>query len=642
MTQRDYEERLFELFKRRTDIPASTDQRLGEVYDRIIHTARRREKRGYTGILNRLKSIKAIKEVKITRRTALVAAAIAAAVLCAGGALAYGITHSEFFRSVWGGEAGTEIGTYQSALGETHEFPAFERVELDIEAAERTVGEYIVSCNKTYTRGDCTFTLLEYMCDDNGMGYLCYTLENPNGLDFIKTGGHGTVRFERLSPDGSVDFALPGEPYVYTADGKETNCRTVMNSGMSTGTKAYLSVAFTAQRPLTDDEGLRVSIGEDEYIDLPAFRKIPSALFTDADRRIAARVSPLGISVGSADPKVQNSIASQLIIEWADDAYVVESDEQHIVNAIYATRIPSINSSNSIFNRLVITDGIISVIYGDYKLLPTDSVPDTTWHFDSPDSAFHYFRTDGTEVFALSADILEKATREELERYEQLTGIPGEGGESRIAENDLSADDAISMIIDSFGVQLDFDCDYIIAQFTRYDLDSAVWEIYFKGIGTAHVATPTAGSIELSLSPAAVHGDLWNKLTDDEIAMLSGYVFSDDEIARCADMAATAFASIGYDVSGYQTNVITDLYNHETTVGTLGARVCDSNVNPTNRRDFWFESTEHYDNPEDARHVHVPLVSVSTKTKEGAVLWAEYQLTAAGAMELSSLSVRRA
>ncbi len=629
MSRSYFDSLLHELFEQDADIPAATEQRLNEAYEQIrrMQAPKRADLgdhingfaasvRKAVGRIRTLPDSIRSRSGEISRRTVVTAAAAVLAIVCAGGVLAYGITHKGLFDTVWGGKPGTTVGIYQSADGITCEFPAFEQVELDMDTAESVLGKYVVSCGQTYRQGDSTITILDYMCDDNGMGCVSYSIENPSGVGCVSEQGSRFVQ--------SMDAH---EPQFYTADHSTMNQYVLINKEMSSGTKVFLSSVFTAKRRLSDDEGLLMEIEADDNsgerttltVELPAFTKIPSLAFCDEQSIVAAHLSPLGMTLGKADSAAADVSPARLTVVGSKGEYVVLSEDESILNVFSSTELTDSNTINYVFNRMVNPAEVTGVTVDGTMLLPTDNPPETSYMITSPDNPFSYINSDGATVYVLSADAIESATDEQLRQCcTELFG--GELSRSdlmqlysaRLDEGDISADEAIKLVLDKFGDSFDIERSVIAAELCRYDRQTAAWTIGFDcGSVSAVVMNGSVAGIDY-LSGIVVN-EIVPKLTPEVEAMLMGHVFTPSELSACKAMAAAKLLEYGCDVSA----------------ADLQLRACDADNNPTDRRSVSAGSSG---------EVYLPVVYVSGTPAENAPD-AGFVLLPNGELELFSLNL---
>ncbi len=193
------------------DIPVepSTAQRLEEAYDHIRRTRRKEPtmKKIITG----------------DRRFWLVIAAAAAMILCAGSVLGYTLTHYDFVNAVWR--------------------------DGDTEQETASVEEYIHNSGQTLELCGYTFTVEEYMLDENGMGFVRWSMTNPDGLPVMNdatnggqyNGGDSEGWFE---PDAKGMIVTGAGFFLDTEKAIPANNHTWIDGVMSTDSKYWFTDVF--------------------------------------------------------------------------------------------------------------------------------------------------------------------------------------------------------------------------------------------------------------------------------------------------------------------------------------------------------------------------------------------------------------
>jgi len=100
----------------------------------------------------------------------------------------------EALSQVYGDSISTEKPYMKDHQGNPIQMPDMERIALEWTQAEQISGDYIHSVEASFTIRNNTFTLCNFMIDENGVGILTWTVENPNGIDYKNT-GYGAVDF---------------------------------------------------------------------------------------------------------------------------------------------------------------------------------------------------------------------------------------------------------------------------------------------------------------------------------------------------------------------------------------------------------------------------------------------------------------
>lgn len=100
----------------------------------------------------------------------------------------------EALSQVYGDFISTDNSHMADHQGNPIQMPDMERITLEWAQAEQISGDYIHSVDASFTIRNNTFTLCNFMIDENGIGMLTWTVENPNGIDYQST-GYGAVDF---------------------------------------------------------------------------------------------------------------------------------------------------------------------------------------------------------------------------------------------------------------------------------------------------------------------------------------------------------------------------------------------------------------------------------------------------------------
>lgn len=135
------------------------------------------------------------------------------------------------------------IGTKPEVLdnqGNPIPMPDMEQPSINIAEAEKWIGPYINDVSGVTSVGDNTFTMKNFMVDENGTGVFIWTVENPNGTSYLGEGCY------RISFSPAAPF---GEPllYHYDAKGQEKIYPTTFDrliSQSADGTKLEVATFF--------------------------------------------------------------------------------------------------------------------------------------------------------------------------------------------------------------------------------------------------------------------------------------------------------------------------------------------------------------------------------------------------------------
>ena len=113
--------------------------------------------------------------------------------------------------------------------GQPISLPRMERASTDTATVQRLLGDYLCTVNATMEVDGYTIKLNTFLIDENGSGFLTYTLSNPNGVEPDEN-GYGEV-FTPLNPSliigddpKSFDY-MDAKTYLDTAASTDTELR---------------------------------------------------------------------------------------------------------------------------------------------------------------------------------------------------------------------------------------------------------------------------------------------------------------------------------------------------------------------------------------------------------------------------------
>lgn len=92
--------------------------------------------------------------------------------------------------------------------------PDMEQPKVNVAESEKWIGQYINDISGVASVGDNTFTMKNFMVDENGTGVFTWTVENPNGVSYLGEGCYG-ITFADVAPFGNPLL------YHYDANGQE-------------------------------------------------------------------------------------------------------------------------------------------------------------------------------------------------------------------------------------------------------------------------------------------------------------------------------------------------------------------------------------------------------------------------------------
>ena len=264
-------------------------------------------------------------------------------------------------------------------------FPARERVAVDTETADALIGGNIVSTGQSVTVQGVTFTVESMVMDENGIGVLTYTMENPDGFDRLVVSDHGsTFWFEEPSAPG--DVRVP-KTRLTDKDGNEVlflSTRQFMTEGNSTDTKkeiacyfapfdtvdgaVYLTMTFYVEKEHDPDAMLFSEVCDEESISIPLGEPVAAPLRMTSDGWELS-VSSLGLVLAPPaghDFSLGLVITEDVVIHYSDGTdYVLESEDPYTSNTILSA-LGSDDVVRTVFNRLIDPAAVESVTVSGY------------------------------------------------------------------------------------------------------------------------------------------------------------------------------------------------------------------------------------------------------------------------------------
>lgn len=336
-----------------------------------------------------VKENKGTKKLRPAYRGALIAAVVA--VLLMGTALAVA-AHTDFFHSAYGtGIAGREGST----IVETDEsgnvikvegYPAVERVETDPEAAEALIGEYVASAkDQSVELCGYTFTLRDYVIDENGIGAITVDVDNPDGLN-IKEDGRYDVYAGEFQPFTMWVWAggwpLDTNNLRDTESTTDTHARYVIYIAGGAQSAEELSVRFTAwngtfmEIDSHEETNGQVFPNYDEAeLVIPASDPVPVRSYVGNE--LTAELSPVGLTLrcgNGASGEGEQLDERSIVIEYADGSEYV------VLSAFEYNETAALGRGKTIwtaFNRLVEVENVTAIRATGAvgTLAPTDAEP---------------------------------------------------------------------------------------------------------------------------------------------------------------------------------------------------------------------------------------------------------------------------
>lgn len=271
--------------------------------------------------------------------------------------------------------------------GQPISLPRMERASTDTATVQRLLGDYLCTVNATMEVDGYTIKLNTFLIDENGSGFLTYTLSNPNGVEPDEN-GYGEV-YTPLDPSLIIGDDLQSYKYM--------DAKTYLDTAATTDTEMHLvlyfsdfgfwhkgdDLIFAVVRQSGGDWGGTISISPIAYL--------PVTTFTSEDGS-TVEVSALGIHMDKPSA-ITNQISDlnpkELVLHMKDGSrYAVQSDRENVLNWVVGLCTVDENHDENgctySFNRLVDVDEIESVTAEGYTMVfltpftgLEDKMPDT-------------------------------------------------------------------------------------------------------------------------------------------------------------------------------------------------------------------------------------------------------------------------
>ena len=254
--------------------------------------------------------------------------------------------------------------------GQPISLPRMERASTDTATVQRLLGDYLCTVNATMEVDGYTIKLNTFLIDENGSGFLTYTLSNPNGVEPDEN-GYGEVY-------------TPLDPWLIIGDDPTSydymDAKTYLDTAATTDTEMHLVLYFSdfGHWHKGDDlifavkpqyvEGNPDALTWGGSISISPIAYLPVTTFT-SENGDTVKVSALGIHVaapGAITNQICDMVPRELVLHMTDGSrYVVDSARENIMNWVVGLGTVDenhhINGGTYSFNRLVDVDEIESV-----------------------------------------------------------------------------------------------------------------------------------------------------------------------------------------------------------------------------------------------------------------------------------------
>ena len=269
--------------------------------------------------------------------------------------------------------------------GQVLNLPKMERVAVDAGTMQRLVGDYLSTVDAVMEVDGYTIKLNTFLIDENGSGFLTYTLSHPDGVDYRDVGY------------GKVDTAKDPVLFVgYVGSDHHMDTEVYLDAAASTDTELHLVVYFSDFGFWNRGDDLVFAVAGQSggdwggIISITPRTYLPATTFT-AESGDTVTVSALGIRMpnpAAATGNVTDAVSDELVLHMADGSqYVVESEKDNIMNWVVGLCIADkdyhiIGSAYS-FNRMVDVDAVTSATFGGHYYTDLTAETATTFNYTS-------------------------------------------------------------------------------------------------------------------------------------------------------------------------------------------------------------------------------------------------------------------
>ena len=287
--------------------------------------------------------------------------------------------------------------------GQPINLPRMERASTDTATVQRLLGDYLCTVNATMEVDGYTIKLNTFLIDENGSGFLTYTLSNPDGVEPDEN-GYGEV-YTPLDPWLIIGDDPKGFDYM--------DAKTYLDTAATTGTELHLVLYFSdfGYWHKGDDLIFVVKpqyVGDDPdtltwggSISISPIAYLPVTTFT-SENGSTVKVSALGIHMdkpSAITTQISDLNPKELVLHMKDGSqYAVQSDRENVMNWVVGLGTVDENHDGNgctySFNRLVDVNEIESVTAEGHTIVylePFTGSEDI--HPDTEDFDFNYTYT---------------------------------------------------------------------------------------------------------------------------------------------------------------------------------------------------------------------------------------------------------
>lgn len=240
--------------------------------------------------------------------------------------------------------------------------PDMERIPGDVQTTQRLVGQYLSKLDAEMTVDSNTIKLGTFLIDENGLGLLTYSVENPSGVGYTDV-GYGEGIDLPLQP--TLHFRSPDE-------GNALFAKCYVDKETSTDTCLNVVLYFAAGTSFRQGDLLYVTmqdeLGQPYSIAVQPRTYVPVATLTSGSETLT--LSPLGMTIVNPDPSREIHTDEVLVNAKDGSSFAVESSSKNLMNwvigSITGDGQAAFANYTYVFNRLVDVNEVGSVTLTGY------------------------------------------------------------------------------------------------------------------------------------------------------------------------------------------------------------------------------------------------------------------------------------
>lgn len=246
--------------------------------------------------------------------------------------------------------------------------PDMERIPGDVQTTQRLVGQYLSKLDAEMTVDSNTIKLGTFLIDENGLGLLTYSVENPSGVGYTDV-GYGEAVDMSAEPSMWLDSAPDAQGYGGTC----ISSRCHVDEDASTDTHLQVVLYFAAGKDFQKGDDFYFTVRDSAYqpysISIQPQTYVPVKTMTAKNGEIVT-ISALGMTIVNPDPSREIHTDEVLVNAKDGSSFAVESSSKNLMNwvigSITGDGQAAFANYTYVFNRLVDVNEVGSVTLTGY------------------------------------------------------------------------------------------------------------------------------------------------------------------------------------------------------------------------------------------------------------------------------------